>query len=48
MAVELEGHSYTELAEEGRFGATPDAVRMRANRARARLATIYRELDGGL
>lgn len=48
VAVELEGHSYAELAKEGRFGATSDAVRMRANRARARLATIYRELEGGL
>lgn len=48
VAVELEGHSYAELAQEGRFGTTPDAVRMRANRARARLATVYRELAGGV
>jgi RNA polymerase sigma-70 factor (subfamily 1) len=47
VAVELEGRSYGELADEGRFGKTPDAIRMKLNRAKARLAQLYHELDGG-
>lgn len=43
VAVELEGRTYGEIAAE--TGETPDAVRMRRNRARAALATIYKDLD---
>ena len=47
VAAELEGRTYGELAAEGRFGKTPDAIRMKLTRARARLAQVYHELDGG-
>jgi DNA-directed RNA polymerase specialized sigma24 family protein len=47
VAVELEGRTYGELAEEGTFGTTPDAIRMKLNRALARLARLYHELEPG-
>jgi RNA polymerase sigma factor (sigma-70 family) len=47
VAVELEGRTYGELAEEGTFGKTPDAIRMKLNRALARLARLYHELEPG-
>jgi RNA polymerase sigma factor (sigma-70 family) len=47
VAVELEGRTYGELAEEGTFGKTPDAIRMKLNRAMVRLARLYHELEPG-
>lgn len=47
VAVELEGRTYVELAAEGSFGKTADAIRMKANRAKARLAQLYHELERG-
>lgn len=47
VAAKIEGQTYGELAEEGRFGKTPDAIRMKVKRAERRLAAIYHELEGG-
>jgi DNA-directed RNA polymerase specialized sigma24 family protein len=43
IKVKLEGRTYGEIAAE--TGMTPDAVRMRVNRAEAALAKIYKDLD---
>ncbi len=43
VAVKLEERTYGEIAAE--TGSTPDAVRMRVNRAEAALAKIYKALD---
>lgn len=45
VAVKLEGRSYAELADER--GATPDAIRMKVQRAQAALTRIYKQLDAG-
>jgi RNA polymerase sigma-70 factor (subfamily 1) len=45
VAAKLEEQSYAELAEE--HSATPDAIRMKVNRAMTALARIYKEMDAG-
>lgn len=45
VAVQYEGQTFVELAAED--GTTPDAIRMRFNRAMAALVKVYRELDEG-
>ena len=43
IAVQLEGQTYAEIAEE--IGKSPDAIRMQTKRAQAELAKIYKTLD---
>lgn len=43
VAVKLEGRSYAELADER--GATPDAIRMKVQRAQTALTRIFNQLD---
>jgi len=43
IAVQIEGQTYVELAEE--LGKSPAAIRMQTQRAQAELAKIYRTLD---
>lgn len=43
VAVQYEGQTFVELAAER--STTPDAIRMRFNRAMAALSRIYQELD---
>lgn len=45
VGIKLEGRSYAEIAEE--TGTTPDAVRMRVNRAMKSLTGIFRQIEGG-
>jgi RNA polymerase sigma factor (sigma-70 family) len=45
VAVKIEGRSYAEMAEEQ--GTTPDAIRMKVQRAQAALTRIYKKLDLG-
>jgi DNA-directed RNA polymerase specialized sigma24 family protein len=45
MAVKLDGKSYVEIAAE--VGKTPDAIRMRVNRALEALTRIFKELEAG-
>ena len=47
VAVKLEGRTYVELAHEGKYGKTEDAIRMKVKRAQTRLAQIFQELEGG-
>jgi RNA polymerase sigma factor (sigma-70 family) len=43
VAVKLEGRTYAEIAETS--GQTPDAVRMRTNRALKSLARIFQQIE---
>jgi DNA-directed RNA polymerase specialized sigma24 family protein len=43
IAVQLEGRTYVEIAEE--TGKSPDAIRMKVNRAQVELAKIYKALE---
>ena len=44
IAVQIEGQTYVELAEE--LGKSPAAIRMQTQRAQAELAKVYKSLDG--
>ncbi len=45
VQTKIEGRTYQEIADED--GSTPDAVRMRANRASCKLSIIYKDLELG-